>query len=148
MGNKNLGLSIADSAVASVNSLNNSPRSIELYEKIRLAQEENDQVANEQRKKAFSYGLSASVSMALNLVGEVFKNAGNPLGEALNSLARTTPEIAKVRSTSLDGSITDHSHTSRVADTAAQRITQNQSTTETLIGRNVEQISRLLSKEV
>lgn len=148
MTDKNLGILMAEQAVAAIGSLNNSQKTIDLYEKIRLAQEENESTANAQRRKALPHGVSAIVSIALNLVAEVFKNAKNPMGEAVRAVANITPEAAKVWSSALDGNITAYSHNTRAAELAAQRINQAQSTTDTLISRNVEQVERLLSKEI
>jgi hypothetical protein len=149
MGQKNLGITMADAAVKSISTLNNSPnRSIEIYEKIRLAQEENEEVANAQGWKAYLHGASAVGTIFFSITAQALMPRNNQLGEVLNTFSKTTPEVANIFSANEDGSITLHSQNSRVADVANQRLYQQLSTNETLIGRHVEQIGRLLAKEI
>lgn len=149
MANKNLGMVIAETAVTSISSLNNSPtKSIELWEKIRLSQEENDEVASQHKYKALWNGAGAIGCIALSIIGESFKQKALGFGEPVIAVGKACPEIAKGISSIHDGSITHYSHLSRVHDTASQRITHHEGTTESLIGRNVEQIGRLIAKEI
>ena len=126
--NTNLGIVIATQAVHSMDSLSKSTnRQIEIYEKIRQAKEENDETANAQKRKAYPHGFSAALSLICSIAGEVLKNAQNPLGEILNSVSRTAPQAASIFSASLDSKVTHHSHGTRVAEVAGQRISQEQS---------------------
>jgi len=147
MAEQNLQMVLAAEAVHSMDRLNTS-RHIELYEKLRLAREENDETAKTQRKQALPHGLSAGLSIVCSLAGEVLKNAGNPMGEALSSVARTTPEGAKIWSTALEGKVTHHSHTTREAQVAQDRIASTQQTTDKRLSDIVENTGRLLAKEV
>lgn len=145
---KNLGLSLADCAIESIQKLNSS-RTYEIYAKIQQAQKENDEVAKAQRKKGFSHGASAAISIALNLAGEVFKNANiKAFGEVLCSMARSTPDAVTVYSSTLDGRITTHSHTRDVATTGERKATENDSSMNNQISTITKLAGDILSQPV
>lgn len=147
---KNLGLTIADATVASISSLNNSPtRTLELYEKIRLAQEETDQVAKNQKRLSYYHGISAIASIGLAMVGQTFVSTGaKDVGEVMKTIGSKSPEFTSILSNTTNGNITLHQHASQAANLAQQRITSHESTDESLLSRNIDQIGRLLAKEV
>ena len=146
MVEKNLGIAIAKEAVASIKSLNTT-RSIEIYEKIRLAKEENDETAKAQKIKALPHGLSAGLSIICSLAATFF-NEQTKWYISLNAAAKALPSAAATSSSWLDGAVTTHSYNTKISDVAQQRISQYQNTNDSLISRHVEQIGRLLSKEI
>lgn len=147
---KNLGLTMADAAVASISSLNNSPtRTIDLYEKIRLAREENDEVANNQKWLSIYHGISAAASIGLAMLGQTLVSTGpKDVGEVMKTMSSKSPEFTSILSNTTNGNITLHQHLTRVFEMAQQRLTSEQSTIDSLISRNIDQIGRLLAKEV
>jgi len=147
MTQENLQIKIANAAVQSIGSLNTT-KQIDLYEKIRLAQEENDATVKSQKAKMLPHGLSAALTAICSIFGEVLKNAGNPLGEMLKSVGSTAPEVGRIYSTSLDGNITHHQHTTREAQVAQERIGQTENTSNSQINQVVTNISDMLRKEV
>ena len=144
---RNLGLSMADSAVEAVKALNQatSSRTWEIYETIKKSQEENEKTAQAQKRKAFPHGISSIVSIALSMVGQVFDDS---IKNVLTSLAKTSPDVASLCSSLSDKTITIHSHATRAADTDLQRKTQDENSIESTIARIVEQTERFSAKEV
>jgi len=146
---RNLGLSMADSAVTAVKALNKAApsRTWEIYKAILEAQEKNKDTANAQGKRALPHGISSVVSIGLSMVGQVFKDANNPIGDVLINIGRTSPDVANLCSSLSDKTITVYSHATRAAETQTQRKTQEENNIDSSIARIVEQTERFLSKE-
>jgi len=140
--NKNLGIVIANAAI---NSINNSSKAEEIYEKLYLSQLENEKTASLQEKKTWQYIISAVCAISFTL----FSAAA--LSEQATELFKTAAGQAQnignlYGAFMIDGETSRAAHNTNIAKIAQERLTQLDHSLNSLNSQTLEMSSRLIEK--
>lgn len=150
MSDPNTQIKLAKAVTAITNSLNSyTSNSVqESWQKLRDYLEEIEKSAKQQTSKAYGYFISALAAPMFYGVGKFYQAAKKPIGDILVSSSKATPQIANFWSSLKDSANSICSATAKIAEAAAQRISQELSSKESIMSRISDHVAKLLSKEV